>query len=383
MAKRKPSTFNPAMSPREFLRSRRPERFSDSVVVNQPGLDRSLLEYHLETITNRSQEVAFATFARRLAEFEICPNLLPQTGPTGGGDSKVDSETYPVAEEIALGWFTGIGSEAASERWGFAFSAKKKWRDKVTSDLRKMVGTGRGYTRAFFLSNQYIPDKDRAEVEDKLRKELGLDIRILDRTWILNKVFENGRESLAVEELKLSASIRKEIRRARSTFSERSSVKSSRNESKVHYEMGAGGSNLLKTVSKSRIWRGNSNDRVLKLTVCMNEPNELLLNAALSINGSYAHTKGHGRRSGGMRTQVSLNFIRLLRSGQRGVATLITSSYFIIFGSYFIPRSFRADTRRVDLYSQDAPTPFYRSSKGLPRLKISQALNSKLKVSNR
>jgi hypothetical protein len=213
MAKRKPSTFNPAMSPREFLRSRRPERFSDSVVVNQPGLDRSLLEYHLETITNRSQEVAFATFARRLAEFEICPNLLPQTGPTGGGDSKVDSETYPVAEEIALGWFTGIGSEAASERWGFAFSAKKKWRDKVTSDLRKMVGTGRGYTRAFFLSNQYIPDKDRAEVEDKLRKELGLDIRILDRTWILNKVFENGRESLAVEELKLSASIRKEIRR--------------------------------------------------------------------------------------------------------------------------------------------------------------------------
>lgn len=84
-------------SPKEFLRARRPERFSDSVVSEKPSLDRSILEYHLDTLTNRSQEVDFATFARHSAEREICPNLLPQTGPTGGGDSKVDSETYPVA----------------------------------------------------------------------------------------------------------------------------------------------------------------------------------------------------------------------------------------------------------------------------------------------
>ncbi len=31
-------------------------------------------------------------------EVEICPDLLPQPGPTGDGDSKVNSETYPVAE---------------------------------------------------------------------------------------------------------------------------------------------------------------------------------------------------------------------------------------------------------------------------------------------
>jgi hypothetical protein len=213
MVKKKPAKFDPTMSPRQFLRSRRPERFSDSVVVNESGLDRSLLEYHLDTITNRNQEVAFASFARRLAELEICPNLLPQTGPTGGGDSKVDSETYPVADQIAAGWSTGIGPEAASERWGFAFSAKRDWRAKAASDLRKMVGTGRDYAKAFFVSNQYIPDKGRAEVEDKLRKELGVDIRILDRTWILDKVFGNGRELLAIEELNLSASTRKEVRR--------------------------------------------------------------------------------------------------------------------------------------------------------------------------
>ena len=82
-------------SPREFLRARRPQRFSDSVVDEKPTLDRSLLEYHLDTLTNRNQEIQFEHFARRLAEREICPNLLPQTGPMGGGDSKVDSETHP------------------------------------------------------------------------------------------------------------------------------------------------------------------------------------------------------------------------------------------------------------------------------------------------
>ena len=63
-------------SPREFLRNRRPENFSDSVRVEKPLLDRSQLEYHLATLTNRSQENDFEIFARGLAERVICPNLL-------------------------------------------------------------------------------------------------------------------------------------------------------------------------------------------------------------------------------------------------------------------------------------------------------------------
>src|SRR6266699_1342231 len=199
------------LSPNEFMRARRPERFSDSVVNDEPALDRSILEYHLDTITSRSQEVAFATFARHLAEQEICPNLLPQTGPTGGGDSKVDAETYPVAGDLALGWYVGI--EAASERWGFAFSAKKGWKDKVVSDVNKAVATGRGYAKVFFVSNQFIRDKARAEVEDGLRRTHGLDVRILDRTWILDKVFSNERQALAIEHLQIATSIRKQIRK--------------------------------------------------------------------------------------------------------------------------------------------------------------------------
>jgi len=69
--------------PSEYMRARRPELFSDSRIESEPLLGRELLEYHLETLTSRKGEAKFEYFCRRLCEREICPNLLPQTGPTG------------------------------------------------------------------------------------------------------------------------------------------------------------------------------------------------------------------------------------------------------------------------------------------------------------
>ena len=194
----------PRFSPREFMKARRPERFSDSVEEATPVLDRPLLEYHLDSLTSRNQETDFARFAKSLAEKEICPNLLPQTGPTGGGDSKVDSETFPVADVLAAAWYVGTGREASGERWAFAFSAKKVWRTKVLSDIKKVAETDRGYAKAFFITNQFVRDRERAEVEDLLRKQYGFDVRILDRSWILDRVFSGRHEMLAIEELRLS-----------------------------------------------------------------------------------------------------------------------------------------------------------------------------------
>lgn len=204
-----PTTF----SPKSFLKVRRPERFSDTVDEEIIELDRSLLEYHLSSLTTRSQESDFERFARRLCECEICPNLLPQTGPTGGGDSKVDSETYPVADDLALAWCVGWGREAARERWAFAFSAKADWPSKVRSDIAKIAETKRGYTKAFFVTNQAVPDRKRAEVEDSLRSEHGIDVRILDRTWILDRVFSGNHEQLAINDLGVTALSRREVKK--------------------------------------------------------------------------------------------------------------------------------------------------------------------------
>lgn len=186
------------------MRARRPELFSDSQAITEFRLTRGLLEYHLDTLTNRKQETEFEHFARRLAEKEICPNLIPQTGPTGGGDSKTDTETYPVSEAISERWYHGIGQEARDERWAFAFSAKKKWKTKVQNDIEKIAGTNRDYKRIFFITNQYVRDQDRANTEDDLTRKYNIPVRIFDRNWILEKIFTNNRQVIAIECLHLT-----------------------------------------------------------------------------------------------------------------------------------------------------------------------------------
>jgi len=196
--------MNNIFSPYDFLKSRRPNKFSDSSLVKKAKLNRDFFDFYLNSLTSRSQEKLFEDFCKRMAEFEICPNLITQTGPTGGGDSKVDSETYPVSDDITLTWYSGIGREAASERWAFAISAKKDWQAKIKSDVAKIISTNREYKKIFFMSNQYISDKKRADTEDKLSVNHDIDVRILDRNWLMDKLFQNRREQIAVEVFGLS-----------------------------------------------------------------------------------------------------------------------------------------------------------------------------------
>lgn len=194
---------------RERMRQRRPHLFSDTVRTGVPELSREVLDYHLDTLTRRKQEYQFEHFARALAEKVLCPNLRPQTGPTGGGDSKVDTETYPVAPDIAERWL--VGETAAGERWAFAFSAKEKWQPKARSDVAGIIGTGRPYSRIFFVTSRYAADKARARLEDELSGEAGIPVTILDRSWILDRVFQDDLLELAIETLGIAAGDRTEV----------------------------------------------------------------------------------------------------------------------------------------------------------------------------
>jgi hypothetical protein len=191
-----------ALSPRALMQSWHPDLFSDSVVESQPTLKRPVFEYHLETLTARKEEYQFEHFCRLLAEKEICPNLRIQTGPTGGGDSKVDTETYPVAQEIAERWWAGEQA-GGSERWAFAFSAKKQWKPKVEADVKSVLSTERGYKRIYFFSNQMISDKQRASTEDALTKHAGIPVHIMDRNWLVDRVYRNDHLGLAISALQI------------------------------------------------------------------------------------------------------------------------------------------------------------------------------------
>lgn len=187
-------------SPREMMREKRPHLFSDSDVDRSTSFPRVNFEYHLDTLTARKQEYEFEDFCRKLSEKELCPNLTIQTGPTGGGDGKVDAETYPVSKQIAERWWIGAPS-AGSERWAFAFSAKKDWKAKVKSDVAKIAGTNRAYNVVYFITNQFAAEKDKAKIQDELSKKYLFRVQILDRSWIVEKVYSNGHLDMAIDTL--------------------------------------------------------------------------------------------------------------------------------------------------------------------------------------
>jgi hypothetical protein len=198
--------------PSAFYRHEHPDYFSDTTEVAEPVLTRDILAFHLDQITAAKKEREFEDFCRRLCEHEICPNLLPQTGPVGGGDSKTDASTYPVTPELAnYRWWTGH-TGATGEDWAFAFSAKKDWRAKIRTDVAKIAALPRRYVRVYFVTNQAVSDKNRAAIEAELAEKHKVDVRLLDRTWILDRVTTNHHERLAVQSLALQVPVPRERR---------------------------------------------------------------------------------------------------------------------------------------------------------------------------
>lgn len=200
-----------SLSPRSFLKARRPERFSDSITKEVGKLDRSVLEFQLSTLNRRNMELAFEDFAKKLCEKVICPNLLEQTGPVAGGDGKVDTQTFPVSEQSKVLWYVGINENSNNERWAFAVSTQENWKAKCRKDVRKIKATDRGYKKAFCVTNMYAKSNQRSELEDSLKKETGIDVRILDISWILDQIFTNGYEQLAIDVLSIDIDWRREI----------------------------------------------------------------------------------------------------------------------------------------------------------------------------
>ncbi len=203
---------NEIMTPAEFYKNRRPELFSDSEITTQATLPREHLSYELDKISTNQKQDEFETLCRRLAEKFIALNLIPQVGPTGGGDGKTDSETYPVSEYISDRWFTPENGWDKGENWAFAISAKKEWKGKAKSDVKKIVETKRGYTRVYFMSNQLIPSKKKKDVQDEFIKAFEIDVVILDGEWILEKIYGNNLINLVVDSLNLSSVYKDEVK---------------------------------------------------------------------------------------------------------------------------------------------------------------------------
>ena len=93
-------------------------------------------------------------------------------------------------------YFEPLQPSAGSERWAFAFSAKKDWKSKVKADVKSILSTDRDYKLIYFFTNQFVSDRERATQEDALSKERGIPLHIIDRAWIVEKVYESDHRQI-------------------------------------------------------------------------------------------------------------------------------------------------------------------------------------------
>jgi len=187
-------------SPREYYKEQHPEEFSDSSTEEALDFDREVIDHAFSLITTNNQEQAFERFCLRVCEARVCANLIANTGPAGGGDGKVDADTFPVADSIAK-YYEGVGRQTTDERWAFAFSAKQDWKQKLKSDVNSILSTKRPYAQIIFVTNQPVPSRERQTVQDDLKNKCGIPVTILDRTWLLDSIIYDNCAQFAFEEL--------------------------------------------------------------------------------------------------------------------------------------------------------------------------------------
>lgn len=202
---------NSLPTPKQFLKNRRPEQFSSSeeMVINH--LDRVHLETYLSNLNAKSKELAFETFVKEICQKTICPNLIEQTGPVAGGDGKTDTQTFPVSEQNKLLWYVGVNSNANSERWAFAVSTQKSWKPKCKKDVEKIVETNRDYTKVFCITNQLAKADQRSKLEDELSSQYGIQVCILDLSWLLDETYKNKLEYVAIDTLQIPTNFKREV----------------------------------------------------------------------------------------------------------------------------------------------------------------------------
>lgn len=192
-----------------YYRELRPEKFSDSKIEYKIPLTKELFEKQLEILSTKKMQSNFENFIVRCAERLITPNIKPQTGPDGGGDGKVDAETYEVTTDISDKWYVANGGASEKEKWAFAISCKKQWKPKITTDIEKVANTNRGYTRVLFFSNQFIKSSTRVDIEKDLSNKFNIEVSIFDALWCTNAVFYYGCKDIALDCLNFSDEYKK------------------------------------------------------------------------------------------------------------------------------------------------------------------------------
>jgi hypothetical protein len=154
-----------------------------------------VIKHFIETLNRDNGGALFEGIASTLAEKEICSNILPSTGPYGGGDKGTDARTHRTyllesGENFRL--YSSTDKSPTDKKIVFAFSIQKDWKAKLDKDCEKIIEKyGLEPDEICFITNQFIKTKAREEKINELQEKYpGVDFEIYDGEWILSRLKE-------------------------------------------------------------------------------------------------------------------------------------------------------------------------------------------------
>jgi len=151
------------------------------------------IKYFIETLNRENGGATFEKIASGLAEKEICSNILPSTGPYGGGDKGTDArtyETYLTESADIFRLYQSTNKSPTKLKIYFAFSIEKGWKSKFKNDAKKIIVTyDLKPEKICFITNQFIKSAKREEfLKELIALYPGLKFEIFDGEWVTKKL---------------------------------------------------------------------------------------------------------------------------------------------------------------------------------------------------
>lgn len=161
----------------------------------------SYIGYLLHSLNRENGGFRFEALATDLVHATYASNIVPATGPIGPGDRGEDGRSHaPYLLDSADMFRIWRSAAQAPDRTFFAFSIDVDWKNKLSSDVDKIVSNRLGAEKIVFVTNQLIPTRDRQNAQSKVQEQYGIPTEILDGNWIALHL-EGAHYTLAVKHL--------------------------------------------------------------------------------------------------------------------------------------------------------------------------------------
>ena len=133
----------------------------------------------------------FEQICKEVARLRLASNLIPATGPVGGGgDAGRDFETFKSYLPKELGEHSAFVLRMSDKALAFACTLEKKERvpTKFAKDVETIVKSGDKFDHVYAMCTAAVDVGRRNRLRRKVKKEHGIDLTLLDGEWLAEQL---------------------------------------------------------------------------------------------------------------------------------------------------------------------------------------------------